>query len=129
MSNLMAVLAGPASVSLGAEVSELLQAQVTPLIVDDMLSTGGTIEAAIGALRQAGAREPVGVVVTHGLLVGPARDLLRRLPISRLIVGNTVALENIGDLPIEVTSVAPLIATAIRRDHYDESLTDLRVQR
>ncbi|HLG56486.1 MAG TPA: ribose-phosphate pyrophosphokinase, partial [Vicinamibacterales bacterium] len=89
----------------------------TPLIVDDMLSTGGTIEAAIGALRQAGALEPVGVVVTHGLLVGPARDLLRRLPISRLIVGNTVALENIGDLPIEVTSVAPLIATAIRRDH------------
>jgi ribose-phosphate pyrophosphokinase len=101
----------------------------TPLVVDDMLSTGGTIEAAIGALRQAGAREPVGVVVTHGLLVGPARDLLRRLPISRLIVGNTVALENIGDLPIEVTSVAPLIATAIRRDHYDESLADLRVQR
>jgi ribose-phosphate pyrophosphokinase len=101
----------------------------TPLIVDDMLSTGGTVEAAIDALRHAGAREPVTVVVTHALLVGEARGLLRRLPIARLIVGNTVAIENPGDLPIEVTSVTPLIAAAIRRDHYDESLADLRVQR
>jgi ribose-phosphate pyrophosphokinase len=101
----------------------------TPLIVDDMLSTGGTVEAAIGALRQAGAREPVTVVVTHALLVGAARQLLRRLPIAHLVVGNTVAVENTDDLPLDVTSVAPLLATAIRRDHYDESLADLRVQR
>lgn len=101
----------------------------TPLIVDDMLSTGGTVEAAIGALRQAGTRQPITVVVTHALLVGAARQLLRRLPIAHLIVGNTVALENTHDLPVEVTSVAPLIATAIRRDHYDESLADLRAQR
>ena len=101
----------------------------TPLIVDDMLSTGGTVEAAIGALRKAGALEPITVVVTHALLVGAARQLLRRLPIAHLIVGNTVALENTGDLSVEVTSVAPLIATAIRRDHYDESLADLRAQR
>jgi ribose-phosphate pyrophosphokinase len=101
----------------------------TPLIVDDMLSTGGTVEAAIDALRQAGALEPAAVVVTHALLVGTARELLGRLPLSRLIVGNTVALGNTGDLPIEVTSVAPLLAAAIRRDHYDESLADLRVQR
>ncbi|HEY7186706.1 MAG TPA: ribose-phosphate pyrophosphokinase [Vicinamibacterales bacterium] len=101
----------------------------TPLIVDDMLSTGATVEASIGALRRAGAHESVSVVVTHALLVGAARDLLHRLPIAHLIVGNTVALENIGDLPIEVTSVAPLIAAAIRRNHYDESLADLRAQR
>jgi ribose-phosphate pyrophosphokinase len=31
----------------------------TPLIVDDMLSTGGIIAAAVGALREAGALEPV----------------------------------------------------------------------
>jgi ribose-phosphate pyrophosphokinase len=101
----------------------------TPIIVDDMLSTGGTVEAAIGALQQAGALEPITVVVTHALLVGAARELLRRLPIAHLIVGNTVALENTADLPVEVTSVAPLIATAIRRNHYDESLADLRAQR
>jgi ribose-phosphate pyrophosphokinase len=101
----------------------------TPLIVDDMLSTGATVEAAVGALRQAGAREPATVAVTHALLVGSAHELLRRLPIAHLVVGNTVALGNTHDLPLDVTSVGPLIATAIRRDHYDESLADLRAQR
>jgi ribose-phosphate pyrophosphokinase len=101
----------------------------TPVIVDDMLSTGGTIAAAIAALRAAGAREPMIVVVTHALLVGPARELLARLPIARLVTGNTVPVANADDLPVEVTSVAPLIAAAIRRDYYDESLADLRVRR
>jgi ribose-phosphate pyrophosphokinase len=99
-----------------------------PIIVDDMLSTGGTIEAAVGALRMAGATEPVTVVVTHALLVGPARDVLRRLPVSRLIVGNTVPVEEAVDVHLDATSVAPLIATAIRRNHFDESLADLRVR-
>jgi ribose-phosphate pyrophosphokinase len=99
-----------------------------PLVVDDMLSTGGTIEAAIGALRTAGALEPMTVAVTHALLVGHAREVLRRLPIARLIAGNTIAIDDVPGLALEVTSVAPLIATAIRRDHFDESLADLRVR-
>ena len=98
-----------------------------PLVVDDMLSTGGTIEAAIGALRAAGAVEPMVVAVTHALLVGRAREVLRRLPITRLIAGDTVAIDQPAEPLLEVTSVAPLIAAAIRRDHRDESLADLRV--
>jgi ribose-phosphate pyrophosphokinase len=97
-----------------------------PLVVDDMLSTGATIEAAIGALRAAGAAEPIDVAVTHALLVGRARELLRNLPIRRLIAGDTVAIEPPAVPHLEITSVAPLIATAIRRDHRDESLADLR---
>jgi ribose-phosphate pyrophosphokinase len=99
-----------------------------PIIVDDMLSTGGTIEAAVGALHAAGAIEPATVVVTHALLVGHARELLRRLPVRRLIAGNTVRIEDDVELRLDVTSVAPLIATAIRRNHFDESLADLRVR-
>jgi ribose-phosphate pyrophosphokinase len=98
-----------------------------PLIVDDMLSTGATIEAAIGALRTAGALEPVTVAVTHALLVGDARDRLRRLPIARVVAGNTVRAEHHPDRQLEFTSVAPLIAAAVRRNHFDESLADLRV--
>ena len=99
-----------------------------PIIVDDMVSTGGTIEAAVRALRMAGATEPVTVVVTHALLVGRARDVLRGLPVSRLVAGNTIPIEDAVELHFEVTSVAPLIATAIRRNHFDESLADLRVR-
>ena len=99
-----------------------------PIIVDDMLSTGGTIEAAVSALRMAGAIEPATVVVTHALLVGRARDVLRQLPVSRLIAANTIPVEDAVELHLEVTSVAPLVATAIRRNHFDESLADLRVR-
>jgi ribose-phosphate pyrophosphokinase len=97
-----------------------------PIVVDDMLSTGGTIEAALNALRVAGAREPALVVVTHALLVGRARDVLGRLPVSKLIAGDTVPVADAGDVPLEIASVAPLIASAIRRNHFDESLADLR---
>lgn len=95
-----------------------------PIVVDDMLSTGGTIEAAIGALRAAGAVEPVTVAVTHALFVGQARHILSGLPIARLIASDTVAVGE-PEPPLEIATVAPLIATAIRRNHQDESLADL----
>lgn len=98
-----------------------------PLIVDDMLSTGGTIEAAIGALTVAGAIEPVNIAVTHALLVGHARDLLHYLPIRRVIASNTVPIEDEADSQFDIVSVAPLIAAAVRRNHFDESLANLRV--
>lgn len=101
----------------------------TPVIVDDMVSTGGTVEAAAGALRQAGAIDPVTVVATHMLLVGDARKTLRRASIAHLVVGNTVAVDDTREVPLDVVSVAPLIAAAMRRDYQNESLADLRVQR
>ena len=97
-----------------------------PLVVDDMLSTAGTLEAAVGALRAAGAAEPGAAAVTHALLTGRAREILHGLPLSRLIAADTVAIEPPPAPHLEVTSVAPLIATAIRRHHRDESLADLR---
>jgi ribose-phosphate pyrophosphokinase len=97
-----------------------------PLIVDDMLSTGATLAAAIGALRTAGALEPITVAVTHALAVGRAREVLRALPIARLIAADTVAIAPPEIPHLEISSVAPLIATAIRRDHRDESLADLK---
>jgi ribose-phosphate pyrophosphokinase len=61
-----------------------------PLIVDDMVSTGATIEAAVGTLRAAGAMEPMAVAVTHGLLVGRAREILQRLTLARVVITDTV---------------------------------------
>jgi ribose-phosphate pyrophosphokinase len=97
-----------------------------PLIIDDMLSTGATIEAAVGVLRGAGATEPMTVAVTHALLVGRAREVLQRLPLARIVATDTVGSERPSQPQVDVCSVAPLVATAIRRNHHDESLVDLR---
>jgi ribose-phosphate pyrophosphokinase len=97
-----------------------------PLIVDDMLSTAATIEAAVGVLRGAGATEPMTVAVTHALLVGRAREILQRLPLTRIVATDTVGTERPTQPQVDVCSVAPLVATAIRRNHHDESLLDLR---
>ena len=97
-----------------------------PLIVDDMLSTGATIEAAVDALRAAGTVEPIAVAVTHALLVGRASEVLRRLSVARVIATDTVATQQPEPI-VETVTVAPLIAMAIRRVHRDESLADLRM--
>jgi ribose-phosphate pyrophosphokinase len=97
-----------------------------PLIVDDMLSTGATIEAAVGVLRAAGAVEPMSVAVTHALLVGRAREILQRLPLANIVVTDSVSVELPAPAHLEICSVAPLLATAIQRNHRDESLADLR---
>ena len=97
-----------------------------PLIVDDMLSTGATIEAAVNALRAAGAAEPMSVAVTHALLVGHAREILQRLALARVVATNSVETESPAPPQLEVCTVASLLATAIQRNHDDQSLADLR---
>lgn len=101
----------------------------SPVIVDDMISTGGTVFAAADALYQAGCQGPVTIVTTHALLVGPARERLSRLPIAALLVTDTLAVdvEKASPLPLRVVSVAPLLAKAIGRLHRDESLRELLV--
>lgn len=96
-----------------------------PLIVDDMISTGGTLAGAITAVLDAGAVPDVVIVATHGLFVGPAVDRLAALPVSRLLVTDTVAGVNTGGLPVQRVSVAPLLADAILRLHDGRSLGDL----
>ena len=95
------------------------------LIVDDMITTGGTIAAAINMVKAAGAASEVTVAASHGLFVGPAQERLRILGVKRFIVADSVALAADLQLPVEVVSVAPLLAEAIRRLNGDQSLSDL----
>lgn len=96
-----------------------------PLVVDDMISTAGTIEAAVKALLAAGCTPEVSVVATHALLVGPALERLRALPVRRLVVTDSVSMRADSALPLEVVGLGPLLAEAIERLHGDQSLGDL----
>ena len=99
-----------------------------PVLVDDMISTGGTIVAAFQALQVAGAAaETVRIVASHGLFVGPALERLRRLPLQRVLVTDSVVSPISSELPLQRQSLQPLLADAIQRLHCHESLHDLLV--
>lgn len=98
---------------------------LAPLIVDDMISTGGTIEAAIKALLDAGAVPQIDVVATHGVLVGAAMERLAGCGARRMIVTDSVSVPENPGLRLEVVSVGSLLADAIGRLHRGESLAPL----
>jgi ribose-phosphate pyrophosphokinase len=98
-----------------------------PIIVDDMISTGGTIKAAIDTLLEKGCKPQITVVASHGLFVGPAVERLSAAPVQRFVVTDSVRRLEGLPLPLEVVSLAPLLAEAIDRLHNDRSLDDLIV--
>ena len=95
------------------------------LVVDDMISTGGTIAAAVKAALAAGAVRDVTVVATHGLFVGSAAKRLEGLGVKRFIVSDSVARGSDLALPIRVVTIAPLLGEAIKRLHTGQSLDHL----
>lgn len=95
------------------------------LIIDDMISTGGTMAESIEALLSAGARPEITVAATHGLLLDGARETLSHESVREVFVTDTVALKDQAWPQLQVISVAPLIAEAIRRFMTDGSLGDL----
>jgi ribose-phosphate pyrophosphokinase len=94
-------------------------------IVDDMISTGATVEAAVRVLLSRGAAPDITVAATHGLLVGAARDRLGGLQLRRVLVTDTLPAGQTQALPLDVRSVAPLLADAINRLHNSQPLDAL----
>jgi ribose-phosphate pyrophosphokinase len=95
------------------------------VILDDMISTGGTILKAIEAVRDAGGRPDILVVATHGVFTAGAREKLLAAGAADLLVTDTVAACPGGDAGVRRVSVAPLLAAALRRIAVGESLRDL----
>jgi ribose-phosphate pyrophosphokinase len=97
----------------------------TCILVDDMIDTGSTIVNAAEALFEQGADQVI-VTATHGVLSGPAIDLLKNSRISEVIVCNTLPIMNEKQFDkLTVLSIAPLIARAISEVFSDGSVTSL----
>ena len=118
---------GPAAVQVREIVGEVRGR--SPVVVDDMMSTGHTVAAAVRGLLAAGCRPEVTVVVSHGLFVGPIERVLQDLPIGRIVTTDSVPPRADLPLPVAVASLAPLLGDAIRRLDRHESLGDLVVHR
>lgn len=89
-----------------------------PIIVDDMISTGGTVVSAVQALLEEGCRPEITVAASHGLLVGEAAKRLSELPVRRLVTTDSV-LRPALPLPVETVSLKKVIADIIDRPHRD----------
>jgi ribose-phosphate pyrophosphokinase len=95
------------------------------VIFDDMISTGGSVVGAAHVAKFNGAREILGCA-THAVLCGTAISRLKESPIKQLIVSDSIPLPPDKQLPrIKVLSVAPLLADAIKRIHFNESVSKL----
>jgi ribose-phosphate pyrophosphokinase len=89
------------------------------IIFDDMISTGSSVVGAANVAHSSGARDII-ACATHGVLCGPAMDLLRDSPIRRVVITDSIPLPAHKQLDkIEVLSVAQLLANAIKRIHLD----------
>jgi ribose-phosphate pyrophosphokinase len=94
-------------------------------IFDDMISTAGSVTEAARVAKAHGARE-VYACATHGVLCGDAIKNLRESPIRELVITDSIPLTPEKQLPnIRVESVARLLADAIKRIHFNESVSQL----
>ena len=80
----------------------------TPVMVDDIISSGATLACAAQLLGEAGLATPHCVAV-HGLFGKDARKTLAAAGIRKLVCTDSV------DVPEGIIEVAPLLVPAVRR--------------
>jgi ribose-phosphate pyrophosphokinase len=95
------------------------------VIFDDMISTAGSVVGAANVAKLNGARE-IYACATHAVLCDNATGRLRDSPIKQVVVTDTIPLPPNKQLKnIKVLSVASLLADAIKRIHFNESVSKL----
>lgn len=98
----------------------------TAVIVDDMIDTAGTLTQAVDSLLKNGAKR-VFAVATHPVLSGPAISRILESRLEKVFVTDTIPLSEaaISSGKIQVVTVSPVIAEAIKRIHDHDSVSSL----
>jgi len=114
---------GPNHVQVIDVIGELEGKRV--VFIDDIVDTGRSLAVGAEAVARRGAAQ-IWACATHGVLSAEAADLIQDSLIKQLVITDTVPVASEASRPkIEVLSVAPLLARAIRRVHEDESVSSL----
>lgn len=93
------------------------------VLIDDMIDTGGTIIAAAELLKEKGA-SLVLAATTHGVFSGDALQRIEDSCLEKVVVTNTLPQDH-SSAKIEIVTVAPLIASAIRAVFEDSSVSEI----
>jgi ribose-phosphate pyrophosphokinase len=98
------------------------------IIIDDLISTGGTLLHAATACRESGATK-VHTAATHGVFTGDANRLFSGPGLDKIVVTDTIPAfrldPELARNKLVVLTAAPLFAEAIRRIHTGGSLVEL----
>ena len=97
------------------------------MIVDDMITTGGTITEACKMLRGHGVKD-IYISASHAVFAPPAMERLAACDFTKLAVTDSIPIGNRA-APIKdrivVLSIAELLGEAIHRIHHNESVSAL----
>jgi ribose-phosphate pyrophosphokinase len=97
------------------------------VMLDDMISTAGTLCNGAKAIDEAGAKS-IMACATHAVFAGDACQRIMDSPISEVVVTNSVPFDQADDCPkVRVLDISGLMAEAIKRIHYNESVSTLFV--
>jgi ribose-phosphate pyrophosphokinase len=98
------------------------------IIIDDIISSGGTIGRAVNTLHQHGARRIL-AAATHGLFTGNAAETLANPHLEKVLVTDTIDSFRLAVGPardkLKILSSANLLAEAIKRIDADGSLVQM----
>ncbi len=94
------------------------------IIVDDMISTGGSISEAAKVVRANGAQKIV-LAVSHAVLCGPAVERLDGCPADAIIATDTIPRRGASPKKYREVTMAGLLARAIQHLHESKSLSIL----
>ncbi|MCK9614454.1 MAG: ribose-phosphate pyrophosphokinase [Candidatus Omnitrophica bacterium] len=95
------------------------------IIVDDIIATGSSLVEAAGAIRRAGAKK-IFAAISHGILSANAVEKLESSDIDYLVITDSIPLdEEKKSKKIKIVSVSKLFAEAIKRIHFEQSISVL----
>lgn len=95
------------------------------ILVDDIADTAGTITKAADALKSRGAKKVYGAA-THGVLSGPAIERLENSSLEKFVITDTIELPEEKKIDkIDIVSVAPIFASAIKRINTSRSVSEM----
>jgi len=114
---------GPDKIEVANVIGELEGREV--IIIDDMISTGGSICEAARIANEKGA-DRLFLAATHPVLCGEAINRLKKAPVEKIFISDTIPVDiNDFDGKIEILSVAPLLSEAIKRVHMNMSVSSI----
>lgn len=109
----------------GTVVGEIVDRDA--IIIDDLISSGGTLARAAAGCRERGARN-VYAAATHGVFSRDASRVLLDSALDRVVILDTIPPREVATemgSRLQILGCAPPLANAIHRLHTDRSLVEI----